>query len=82
MGGSNRDERPVSIKLHTKYPTDYPDSVPTMWLEEPQGITPDQVKELEGEIKKMAEERVGEVLLTLCIHCTGYCVMVCLYLVF
>lgn len=25
MGGSVKNQRPVSIKLHTKYPIDYPD---------------------------------------------------------
>ena len=25
MGGSVKDQRPVSIKLHAKYPIDYPD---------------------------------------------------------
>ena len=25
MGGSIKDQRPVSIKLHAKYPIDYPD---------------------------------------------------------
>lgn len=61
MGGSARDQRPLSVKLHTKYPPDYPDSIPTMWLEDPQGVTSDQVKEVEQEIKKLAKERVGEV---------------------
>lgn len=61
MGGSAIDQRPLSIKLHTKYPTDYPDSVPKLWLEEAQGLTSDQVKEVEQEIKKLARERVGEV---------------------
>ena len=61
MGGNSIDQRPLSVKLHTKYTTDYPDSVPALWLEDPQGLTPDLVKELEGEIRKLAKERIGEV---------------------
>ncbi len=65
MGGSYKDQHPLSVKLRTKYPTDYPDSVPKMWLEDPQGLTSDQVKDLEKEIRKLAKERVGEVRLVM-----------------
>ena len=61
MGGTAQDQRPVSVKLHSKFHTDYPDSVPNLRLEDPQGITSDQVKEVEREIRKLAKERVGEV---------------------
>ena len=61
MGGSSKDQHPISVKLHARYPTDYPDSIPRMWLEEPQRLTSDQVKDLEKEIRQLAKERVGEV---------------------
>ena len=61
MGGSAKDQHPISVKLHAKDATDYPDSAPKVWLEEPQGLTSDQVKDLEKELRKLAKERVGEV---------------------
>lgn len=61
MGGSIKDQHLVSVKLHAKYTTDYPDSLPKVWLEEPQGLTSDQVKDLEKELRKLAKEKVGEV---------------------
>lgn len=61
MGGSARDEHPLSVKLHAKYTTDYPDTAPKLRLEDPQGLTSDQVKELEQEIRKLAKSKQGEV---------------------
>ncbi len=61
MGGSGKDQRPLSIKLHSKYTIDYPDSPPILRFEDPQGLTQDQVKELKKEVKKLSRERVGEV---------------------
>ena len=61
MGGSARDERPLSVKLLAKYTTDYPDTAPKLRVEEPQGLSSDQVKELEQEIRKLAKAKRGEV---------------------
>lgn len=61
VGGSVTDQRLLSVKLHCKCAPDYPDSPPALWLEDPQGITPDQLKEVEKEIRKLARERLGEV---------------------
>ena len=38
-----------------------PVSPPELSLDEPQGVTQDQVKELVDEVCKLAKERVGEV---------------------
>ena len=61
MGGSARQKRPVSISLHVKYTIDYPDSLPKLALEDPHGLVPDLVKELDQEVKELAKERKGEV---------------------
>ncbi|XP_064390621.1 eIF-2-alpha kinase GCN2-like isoform X2 [Halichondria panicea] len=63
MGGSALNKRPLSVKLHTKYTTDYPDSAPLLSLEDSYGLSPDQVKELQDTINKMAADRVGEVMM-------------------
>ena len=62
LGGSVRDQRTLSVNLRVRYSTDYPDSLPELWVEEPQGLMPNLVKELEEELKKLAKEREGEVM--------------------
>ena len=71
MGGSARDQKTISVCLHVKYTTDYPDSVPELWVKEPQGLTADLVTELETEVKKLAKEREGEVRWARAIVCEG-----------
>ena len=61
MGGSAREKRPLSVCLHVKYPTDYPDSIPHLSLKDPYGLTSDLVKELEQELLDLAKERRREV---------------------
>ncbi len=61
MGGSVREKRSLSVSLHVKYPTDYPDSIPHITLKNPHGLTSDLVKELGQELKDLAKERRGEV---------------------
>ena len=61
MGGSAINERPLSVQLRAKYSTDYPDTTPMLRLQDPQGLTSDQVKELEQEISQLAESKIGEV---------------------
>ena len=51
----------VSIKLHAKYTTDYPDSPPDLQLIDAQCLSEDLVKDLLKEINELAQERVGEV---------------------
>lgn len=60
MGGS-REQRPLSIQLRARYPTDYPDSAPEFKLGEAQGLSDDLVKQLSEEVERLARERVGEV---------------------
>lgn len=61
MGGSAINERPLSVQLHAKYSPDYPDTTPMLSLQDPQGLTSDQVKELEQEMSKLAKSKMGEV---------------------
>ena len=61
MGGSAQGSRPVSVQLHAKYSTDYPDTAPSLHLQEPQGLTSDQVKDLEKELVQLAKSKEGEV---------------------
>lgn len=73
MGGSTRDQKLPSVKLRAKYPSDYPDHPPELSLEEARQLTPDHVKELTEEVRKLAEERVGEVMmLELAQHVQAY----------
>jgi hypothetical protein len=61
--GASSSIRPVAIRLLVKYPTDYPDSPPHLKLDNPEGLTEDEVKELTKEIRSLARERVGEVMM-------------------
>jgi len=65
MGGSAREKRSLSVSLHIRFPTDYPESVPYLSVKDPHGLTSDLVKELEQELLDVAKERKGEV------SCTG-----------
>ena len=55
------DHSQVSIQLHARYPTDYPDSPPLLQLQEAHRLSEDLVKQLLEEINQLAKERVGEV---------------------
>ena len=57
----------VSVQLHARYPTDYPDSPPQLQLLEPQHLSEDLVKQLLEEINQLAKERVGEVWSCVCV---------------
>ena len=49
------------MKLHAKYPVDYPDSPPQLQLLESYRLSEDRMKTLLKEINALAAERVGEV---------------------
>ena len=51
----------VSVKLHAKYTTDYPDTPPEIQLVDPQRLSPDLVNDLLKQIKQLAKEKLGEV---------------------
>ena len=48
---------------HTHACTRAPSSPPHLKLEQPQGLTEDEVKDLTKEIRALARERVGEVMM-------------------
>ncbi|XP_019855802.1 PREDICTED: eIF-2-alpha kinase GCN2-like isoform X1 [Amphimedon queenslandica] len=53
----------ISVKLHAKYSSDYPDTPPQLDLIEPHLLSKDLVKELLTEINDLAKSRIGEVMM-------------------